>query len=681
MKLFMIYFTFKYHSLFRVKKNLILFFSFFLINTIFSQESIFQEVEAYKEFKNYKIKEITQDEFNNIWLITSRGLLKFDGVSIEPRQFKGSEQSQKVNTVFSINDSLFIGKNKNLQLRTHNKVLNFDTKNINKIYKQNSHYIIGTNQGILYFKDKLLQPLITNYNLDFSIIQDIIYFKNKFILASNSGLWILSDLLKPENIVLISKGNYSSFLQIKEKLYVVKNNSKIEELIGSNELISKYFKPTINHISNINNKIFVASTTEGIDVLDLKTFIFEKRINKYNSLIKSNAITAVFEDIEKNVFVATEERLYIKKKNSIEGRASLRIVSLDVNYKRLDTINVNSYSGSLQLKPHQNNLSFLLQNVSIRNPKNIEFRYKLKNKFSLWNDNKQINFTSLKSGKYKFIVESRFKGEEKISSKKFSFFIQTPFYKKVWFLLVCGFLFTLIILGVVRLYTKKLQSKNKEKIAALKLESHLLSLEQKALQLQMNPHFIFNVLNGIKALGNADDKEELNKAISQFSILLRSILKNSRLQEVSLKEEIKTLENYLSLEQKMSSKKFKFSIEKKINNMDAEEILIPPMLLQPLIENSIKHGISKIVSEGKININFKLNQEFLECTIIDNGIGIFQSQKGNTIKNHTSVALKITKERIENLSEFSSFYIEEIHKENMILGTKVWFNIPLKTDY
>ena len=211
----MIYFTFKYHSLFRVKKNLILFFSFFLINTIFSQESIFQEVEAYKEFKNYKIKEITQDEFNNIWLITSRGLLKFDGVSIELRQFKGSEQSQKVNTVFSINDSLFIGKNKNLQIRTHNKVLNFDTKNINKIYKQNSHYIIGTNQGILYFKDKLLQPLITNYNLDFSIIQDIIYFKNKFILASNSGLWILSDLLKPENIVLISKGNYSSFLQIK----------------------------------------------------------------------------------------------------------------------------------------------------------------------------------------------------------------------------------------------------------------------------------------------------------------------------------------------------------------------------------------------------------------------------------------------------------------------------------
>ncbi len=677
----MIFFVVKSSSLFKIKKNLILCFSFFLIHTTYSQEFNFQEVATYKEFSTFKIKEITQDKFNNIYFSTSKGLLKFDGISITLVNFNGNKQSQKVTTVFSNNDSLFIGKNKSLQIQTHNKVFTFEANSINKIYHYKQGYFLGTNQGILYFNNKELQPLATNYDLDFSIINDIINYENKFLVASNSGLWLLSDLLQPEKTVLISKGNYSSFLQIDKKLYVVKNNSKIEELTATNQLIEKYAKPNINNISNIQNKIYVTSKSEGIDVLNLINFIFDKRINKYNSFLKSNEITAIFEDAEENVFIATEEVLYIKKKNNGKAKASLKIAALEVNYKLVDSINVNSYNSSLQLKPSQNNLSFLLQNVSIRNPKNIEFRYKLNENFSLWNANKQINFASLKPGQYEFIVESRFKGEEEISSKKFSFYIETPFYKKGWFLLVCAVLFSLCITIIITRYIKQLQTRNRQKIAALELESHLLSLEQKALQLQMNPHFIFNVLNGIKALGNADDKEALNKAITEFSVLLRSILKNSRLEEVSLKEELETLENYLSLEQKMSSKKFEFSFEKALNNMDAEELLIPPMLLQPFIENSIKHGISKIASKGKISIHFKVKNQFLECTILDNGIGVFQSQKGNTATNHASVALKITKERIENLSKLNAFYIEEIHKENVISGTKVWFKIPLKTDY
>jgi two-component system sensor histidine kinase LytS len=677
----MIFFVVKSSLLFRMKKNLILCFSFFLIHTTYSQEFNFQEVATYKEFSSFKIKEITQDKFNNIYFSTSKGLLKFDGISITLVNFNGNKQSQKVTTVLADNDSLFIGKNKSLQIQTHNKVFTFEANSINKIYHCKQGYFLGTNQGILYFKNNKLQPLATNYDLDFSIINDIIYYENKFLVASNSGLWMLSDLLQPKKTVLIGKGNYSSFLQVDKKLYVVKNNSKIEELTTTNQLIEKYAKPSIHNISNIHNKIYVTSKSEGIDVLNLISFIFEKRINKYNSFLKSNEITAIFEDAEENIFIATEEVLYIKKKDNGKAKASLKIAALEVNYKLVDAINPNSYNTTLQLKPNQNNLSFLLQNVSIRNPKNIEFRYKLNANFSLWNTNKQINFASLKPGQYEFIVESRFKGQAKISSKKFSFYIENHFYEKGWFLLVCGVLFSLCLTIIITRYIKQLQTRNKQKIAALKLESHLLSLEQKALQLQMNPHFIFNVLNGIKALGNADDKEALNRTITEFSVLLRSILKNSRLEEISLKEELETLENYLSLEQKMSSKKFEFSFEKDLNNMDAEELLIPPMLLQPFIENSIKHGISKIASKGKISIHFKVKYQFLECTILDNGIGVFQSQKGNTAKNHASVALKITKERIENLSKLNAFYIEEIHKENVISGTKVWFKIPLKTDY
>ncbi|WP_299667589.1 histidine kinase [uncultured Polaribacter sp.] len=646
-----------------------------------AQENSFQKVEAFKEFRNYKINEITQDKFYNIWLATSKGVLKFDGVSITNFDFKIEASSQNIQTIFSKNDTLFIGKNKSLHLKTRNKLLTFDAKNVHKIFEYQNQIFIGSNQGMLYFDKDFLQPLKTTYNLDFSFINDITFFNNKFIVASNSGLWILDSLFQPKEINLISKGNYSSLLINSDKLFVVKNKSEIEALNVENKLVKKYSKNEITHISLINDKIYVASKNDGIDILNSDDFIFEKRMNKYNSNLNSNTIQSVFEDVEKNIFIATNNELYIKKNTSIVKKPTLAIADIAVNYVAIDSINVNSYNKVLQLKPNQNNISFLLQSVSISNPENIEFRYKLDNSFSPWNKNQQVNFASLKPGNYEFITESRFKNSTETTTKIFSFYIEKPIYKEVWFLLLCGVVLCLIFAGIVDLYIRNSHKKNQEKIEALKLENHLLSLEQKALQLQMNPHFIFNVLNGIKALGNSENKKEFNKIISQFSILLRSVLNNSRRTEVSLKEEIETLENYLSLEQTMSSKKFSFLIETALNNIDSEEILIPPMLVQPFVENAIKHGIQQNSSKGKINIIFKVKHRFLECFVVDNGIGIYQSQKNKTTKNHTSVALEVTQERIENSSKFSAFSVEEIKEKDTILGTKIWFKIPLKTDY
>ena len=648
---------------------------------LYSQDINFQKIEAYSAYKNYKISEITQDNAHIIWLATNKGLLKFDGISIAPVDFKTGKPPQRVQTLLANNDSLFIGGTKSLVLKTFNNLLTFDANSVNKIYKHQNTYFIGSNQGLLHFNNNLLGPLKTAHNLDFSIINDIIYHEKKFIVAANSGLWIVHNPHQPKKAVLISSGNYTSLLQLKKKLYVVKNKTKIEALTTENKLIQKYVRPEIQSISAVNNKVYVASKNEGIDVLNSASFRFEKRISKYNSSLKSNALSALFEDAEKNIFIATASELYIQRKSTSFEKPFLKIVNLEVNYKRVDSINVNANTAMLHLNSNQNNLSFLLESTSISTPKNIEFRYKLNQNFSLWNASRHINFASLNPGKYEFIVQARFKDGAELSTKKFSFFIAIPFYKKAWFLVLCSFIFFLLLAVIIEFYLRKLKVKSQQKIVALKLENHLLSLEQKALQLQMNPHFIFNVLNGIKALGISNKKEELNEAILEFSILLRSVLNNSRLEEISLKEEIETLQNYVRLEQKMGSKKFEFSLEKKLAKIDPEELLIPPMLLQPFIENALKHGFFKMAHSGKISVVFKIKNQFLECTVEDNGIGIFQSQKENKIKNHHSVALKITKERIENLSKTDSFSMEEIKKENIILGTRIWFKIPLKTDY
>ena len=195
----------------------------------------------------------------------------------------------------------------------------------------------------------------------------------------------------------------------------------------------------------------------------------------------------------------------------------------------------------------------------------------------------------------------------------------------------------------------------------------------------MNPHFIFNVLNGIKALGNSGNTKELNETVSQFATLLRAILNNSREEEISLSQEISTLKNYVELEQKMSSNAFQYVFNTNTNNIDLEEILIPPMLIQPFIENAIKHGFKGKSETGQIIIDFTVKNNYLHCAIVDNGIGYNHSKKST--KNHKSLALKVTQERIKNLSKYSSFDISELQEQNQITGTKVEFKIPLKTDY
>ena len=251
-------------------------------------------------------------------------------------------------------------------------------------------------------------------------------------------------------------------------------------------------------------------------------------------------------------------------------------------------------------------------------------------------------------------------------------------YQKTWFIVSATTLVILIFLLIIFSFFRRKQLKNKQKIEKLTLENYLITLEQKALQLQMNPHFIFNVLNGIKAFGYNGNTKELNTTISQFAALLRSLLQNSRKEEISLSEEIDTLKNYLNLEQKMNAN-FEYTITTEVGNIATEEILIPPMLVQPFVENSIKHGFKNV--NGKVSIHFKTKNNHLVCTIIDNGIGIEQSKKGKTASTHTSIALKVTKERIENLSKTSTLEIKELAENSYVIGTKVEFKIPLKTDY
>jgi sensor histidine kinase YesM len=342
---------------------------------------------------------------------------------------------------------------------------------------------------------------------------------------------------------------------------------------------------------------------------------------------------------------------------------------------------VRPKSKILVLKPEENQLSFSYRSVDLNHPRELQYRNKIDDsKWSPWSAIHQQNFAGLGYGKHTFSAQSRNYRWTESDLITFKFNIGTPLFQKGWFqwLLIAGLLFVLLL--IVYLYVQNLKKKNKAKQAQLELENHLLGLEQKALRLQMNPHFIFNVLNGIKAMGMTDT-QKMNTTINSFATLLRGILNNSRKEQISVSEEINVLKNYIEVEQLMALKPFNYTL--KFNSeLDPEEVLIPPMLVQPFVENAIKHGISATIEkQGKLEIIFRTDATYLSCSIIDNGKGIFESQKNKTNTSHQSVALDVTKERIESLSGIGALNISEIKENNTIKGTKIEFKIPLEQEF
>ena len=488
------------------------------------------------------------------------------------------------------------------------------------------------------------------------------------ILGKNIPITTL--LIKDKNIYLGTLGDGIWIANLE-------NPREIKQLSGTKNLNSKNIYQLI--FDNDNN--LWAGTEKGVNkiVLDANNsisdvFYFDRSDGFLGIETCQNAIT---KDAAGNIWFGTMNGLtkYIPSANQLKKvKPTISFEKIEVAYQIIDTININQYDKILQLNPTENHLSFQFKSTDINHPKGIEYRWKLNGEYSPWTSKDFIDFANLNSGAYEFAAQSRNIDWIESDVINFKFLIDKPLYEKSWFLWTVYSSLGLIIMIVFIVVFFRIRQKNKRKIAQLAMENHLLSLEQKALQLQMNPHFIFNVLNGIKAMGSQGDTQQMNSTINTFASLLRSILNSSRQEEISLTEEVKTLENYLILEQQMSTNSFEYSIHLATENIDPEEILIPPMLIQPFVENSIKHGFQQIDKKGEIEITFKVNGDFLDCTIKDNGMGIEKSKESNK-QHHQSMALQVTKDRIESLSGKNSLQIKDDN------GTTISFIIPLKTDF
>ncbi len=342
----------------------------------------------------------------------------------------------------------------------------------------------------------------------------------------------------------------------------------------------------------------------------------------------------------------------------------------------------------LELPFDQNNLSFDFTGINFSNPDAVKYQWKLEGSDKGWSPvtaQKNVNYSNLGSGNYTFMVKAC--NEDGVWNKQpvtFKFYISPPFWKRWWFIgLVIVILFS-VILSVFKWRVNRIKSKAEEMQKKLQLEKEVVELEQKALRLQMNPHFIFNALNSIQSQIGTDNEQAARYYLAKFSHLMRQILDNSRNTSISLEEEVNTLENYLLIEKFCNGDRFDYKIT--INDsIEKDYVKIPPMLLQPFIENAIKHGLKYIDNKkGWIEVNFSEKNNLLECSVTDNGIGRVKAEELNKISKetyHKSTALLVTQERLDLLKEDKNVRSLEIidlyDKQGTAIGTKVIVRIPI----
>ena len=243
-------------------------------------------------------------------------------------------------------------------------------------------------------------------------------------------------------------------------------------------------------------------------------------------------------------------------------------------------------------------------------------------------------------------------------------------------------LLVVILLASLLVFNRYKLKKEKEKS---EIEKARIKIEQRLLHSQMNPHFIFNSLNSINSFIGDNNSREAQIYLTKFARLMRLILENSRKTTVALEDEMQALKINLELEQLRFDGRFDFDFQIE-DSIDMTDIYIPPMLIQPFVENAIKHGIKGREGKGLIIISIEIQSDLLICTVEDNGVGRDITMKDRSMSSdHISLGTQVTMERMEILKHEKKtevgVEIVDLKNENDIgIGTKVILKLPFEEE-
>lgn len=505
---------------------------------------------------------------------------------------------------------------------------------------------------------------------------DVICLNNKAVLATINGLRIfglsnhadsliyIGSTLVGKNVKAISAYKSQSIIAgtAENGIYIYRDGQTKELTYGGNRIYA-----TPNCMALINDSMLALGVNHGIMLLELNNdeIVNIHTINK-NIGLQSNKTYSLHRYTD-GTFLSSSgiglERLNPEEiLSAIDAPVVLKSVTID---------GIQNKKKRIELKNSFSELRLEYAALDFSKGSFIGYKYRVNKKTANWiyTSSNSISLTSLAPGEYKVEITTAIKNNNAQGSIIIPIFVKAPFYKTQWFWLIS----TLCLIAIVLLFSKA-------RIKRIRTIQKLFKLEYRALGSQMNPHFLFNALSSIQGFIVNGEKKRANEFIVQFASLIRTNLNLSEINEISVSQELDMLQNYLALEKMRFSDHFDFSIDVgNLSKEDLKDLKVPRMLLQPIVENAILHGVRHLKKKGQIDIKFSKDDR-LRVEIRDNGIGRIASEKINSEmrRKPKSMATKNIEKRIQLMKEIKRQKVEMetldlYDSDGLACGTKVIF--------
>lgn len=663
------------------------------------------------------IMDIKEDHEGNLFFATyGSGLIK---LSSENQQMTSIDKNLLNYTVWSMlvldNSDLLIGTSSGINRYSDGEITEFEFNDSlpwprvsNMFLDSEKKLWIGTRDGILVIHNNKIIQLPSMLREKAKEVKCFTEVGGKVWMSSNTGLYSYNHLdstvqhfgkengVLPEDYIFCLDHDQSGDLWLGTEDGVLRFNPETKSYQHIN-LSSQVSSNIVNFILNEGEKHLWLGTDNGLfslDLQELKKFdhVVLKKFNEHDGVIGQECNqNAVFQDSKNNIWFGTNGGLIkydpLQDNVNYDQIQNIHITDVASNFESvMDEIKIDSTYDANKFKYTENRLSFRFTAIHHNNPEKVVYSYKLDGSDADWSPPTKENFityANLSPGQYKFNIRARLEnGDWSKKEASFEFEIERPFWLSWWFIL----LVVLSFLGISYLiYLQVKRERNRVKqFEELQNKSKILGLEQQTLNAHMNRHFIFNALNSIQYYINTQDRKMANMYLSNFAALVRKNLDSAQEDSIYLKDELDRLRLYMNLEQMRFKDRFDFKIDLQ-RSLDVDHILVPSMILQPFVENSIMHGILPLERKGTITISIRTNSKDLSFEIKDNGIGIDTSltQKNGNTAHHVSNGMKITKQRMALLNKIThhNYQVDgprQITDETgKAMGTSVLITLPI----
>jgi ligand-binding sensor domain-containing protein len=488
--------------------------------------------------------------------------------------------------------------------------------------------LVGNQFGLWRYSNQDIIPYDSTRKILSSRITDIAYYQNKYLCIA-------------------TRGNGMLFL-VNDSIYKVTN---ADGLVSDN----------IRRIYIHKNIIWLGSNN-GISIVtvnSLQPFRYSvKNITVQDGLL-SNEINFFIQD-GRNVVVASNHGISFLNTESVMSKqpASLPLLLKEVKVNN----ELRGVDELLKLGYRKRNLNVRYEALNYSGTGKNNYRYRLLGYDTTWiyTNNREIQFNPLPYGSYKLEIQAKREFDEwsgPVSFLQLSVLCQPPFWATTWFWVAA---FSLLLFLVILFFRKRINDIRLRQKQQEDLKQKINDTEQMALKAQMNPHFIFNSLNSIQQYVIDSDVKGANEFISGFSKLIRQTLEFSSKELITLNEEISYLTTYLDLEKARMESGFTYHVDVQTQH-PASQLEIPPLLLQPYVENALRHGVRYLKHvDGIISLTFIEYPGLLECIVEDNGIGRQKAMELKAVNpiEYQSRGMSLTAERIALLNQGQERNIE-----------------------